>query len=51
MRNKRISFGPNAFKKVPKKKRKMKRINEDVYNHPDMIVYFESDEHLEILTS
>ena len=47
--NKRIGFGPDAFKKVYKKKRKMKRLNEDVYDQKDVIIYFESEEHLQML--
>ena len=50
--NKRIGFGKDAFKVIPKKikkKRKMKRISQDVYDQPNMIVYFESEEHLNIL--
>ena len=47
----RIGFGGNAFKTITKKKktRPAKRINQDVFDDPDRVIYFESEEHLNIL--
>ena len=54
MRKKRIGFGADAFAihaapPKTKKTRPAKRINQDVFDDPDRIIYFDSEEHLQIL--
>ena len=53
MRKKRIGFGANAFAihAAPRsrKTRPAKRINEDVFDDPSRVIYFESEDHLKLL--
>ena len=47
----RIGFGANGFKYIAPKcyTPDADAIHEDVYDHPDKIIYFQSEEHLQLI--